>query len=54
MFRQTAGSRAAKKLGLPAAMEFLGHSNIETTTLYLAVDTSDLKVYDAQTNSRMI
>jgi hypothetical protein len=27
----------------PAAMEFLGHSNIETTVLYLAADTSDLK-----------
>jgi len=24
-------------------MEFLGHSNIETTVLYLAADTSDLK-----------
>jgi integrase len=43
MFRKTAGSRVAKKLGLPAAMEFLGHSNIETTALYLAADTSDIK-----------
>jgi len=43
MFRKTAGSRVAKKLGLPAAMEFLGHSNIETTALYLAADTSDQK-----------
>jgi integrase len=43
MFRKTAGSRVAKKLGLPAAMEFLGHSNIETTALYLAADTSDFK-----------
>jgi integrase len=42
MFRKTAGSRIAKKLGLPAAMEFLGHSDIETTALYLAADTSDL------------
>jgi integrase len=41
MFRKTAGSRVAKKLGLPAAMEFLGHSNIETTALYLAADTAD-------------
>ena len=40
-FRKTAGSRVAKKLGLPAAMEFLGHSNIETTALYLAADTAD-------------
>jgi hypothetical protein len=24
-------------------MEFLGHSNLETTALYLADDTSDLK-----------
>ena len=43
MFRKTAGSREAKKLGLPHAMEFLGHSNLETTALYLADDTSDLK-----------
>ena len=35
MFRKTAGSRVAKKLGLPAAMEFLGHSDIETTALLL-------------------
>lgn len=42
MFRKTAGSRVAKKLGLPAAMEFLGHSDIKTTALYLAADTSDL------------
>jgi len=42
MFRKTAGSRIAKKLGLPAAMEFLGHSDIETTALYLAADKSDL------------
>jgi integrase len=40
MFRKTAGSRVAKQEGLPAAMEFLGHSNIETTALYLAADTS--------------
>lgn len=46
MFRKTAGSRVAKKEGLPAAMEFLGHSNIETTALYLAADTS------AQTKKR--
>jgi integrase len=43
MFRKTAGSRVAKIDGLPAAMEFLGHSNIETTALYLAADTSNLK-----------
>jgi integrase len=43
MFRKTAGSRVAKAHGLPAAMEFLGHSNIETTALYLAADTSDQK-----------
>jgi integrase len=42
MFRKTAGSRVAKKLGLPAAMDFLGHSKIETTALYLAADKSDL------------
>jgi integrase len=42
MFRKTAGSRVAKKLGLPAAMEFLGHSDIETTALYLAADKSDI------------
>jgi integrase len=42
MFRKTAGSRVAKKWGLPAAMEFLGHSDIETTALYLAADKSDL------------
>jgi integrase len=42
MFRKTAGSRVAKKLGLPAAMDFLGHSKIETTALYLAADRSDL------------
>lgn len=42
MFRKTAGSRVAKKEGLPAAMEFLGHSNIETTALYLAADTTNL------------
>lgn len=41
MFRKTAGSRVAKKLGLPAAMEFLGHSDIGTTALYLAADRSD-------------
>lgn len=38
MFRKTAGSRVAKKLGLRAAMDFLGHSDIETTALYLAAD----------------
>jgi len=43
MFRKTAGSRVAKLDGLPAAMEFLGHSNISTTALYLAADTSNLK-----------
>jgi integrase len=42
MFRKTAGSRVAKKLGLPAAMEFLGHSDIKTTAVYLAADKSDL------------
>jgi integrase len=42
MFRKTAGSRIAKKLGLPAAQEFLGHSDLKTTALYLAADTSDL------------
>src|SRR5882672_3828921 len=36
MFRKTAGSRVAKRDGLPAAMEFLGHSDIKTTALYLA------------------
>ena len=41
MFRKTAGSRVAKKLGLPAAMEFLGHSDVKTTALYLAADKSD-------------
>jgi len=40
MFRKTAGSRVAKKEGLPAAMEYLGHSDIKTTALYLAADTS--------------
>jgi integrase len=43
MFRKTAGSRVAKLEGLPAAMEYLGHSNIATTALYLAADTSSLK-----------
>ncbi|HTZ47411.1 MAG TPA: site-specific integrase [Verrucomicrobiae bacterium] len=43
MFRKTAGSRVAKKLGLPAAMEFLGHSDLKTTAMYLAADTSDLQ-----------
>jgi integrase len=43
LFRKTAGSRVAKAEGLPAAMEFLGHSNIETTALYLAADTADQK-----------
>jgi integrase len=38
MFRKTAGSRMAKKLGLRAAMDFLGHSDVETTALYLAAD----------------
>ena len=41
MFRKTAGSRVAKAQGLPAAMEFLGHSDLKTTALYLAADTSD-------------
>jgi hypothetical protein len=27
----------------PAAMEFLGHSNIETTALYLAADDTNLE-----------
>jgi integrase len=40
MFRKTAGSRVAKQEGLPAAMEFLGYSNIQTTALCLAADTS--------------
>lgn len=40
MFRKTAGSRVARAEGLPAAMEFLGHSNIATTALYLAADTA--------------
>jgi integrase len=43
MFRKTAGSRVAKLEGLPAAMEFLGHTNIATTALYLAADESSLK-----------
>jgi integrase len=43
MFRKTAGSRVAKKLGLRAAMDFLGHSNVETTALYLAADDSSSK-----------
>jgi integrase len=38
MFRKTAGSRIAKKLGLRAAMDFLGHSDVQTTALYLAAD----------------
>jgi integrase len=38
MFRKTAGSRVAKKMGLRAAMEFLGHTDVETTALYLAAD----------------
>jgi integrase len=38
MFRKTAGSRVAKKLGLRAAMDFLGHSDVQTTALYLATD----------------
>jgi integrase len=42
MFRKTAGSRVAKKMGLPAAMEFLGHSDFATTPLYLAADKSDV------------
>jgi integrase/recombinase XerD len=45
-FRKTAGSRVAKAEGLPAAMEFLGHSDIKTTALYLAADAS------AQTKKR--
>ncbi len=40
MFRKTAGSRVAKKLGLRAAMDFLGHSDVQTTALYLAADDS--------------
>jgi integrase len=43
MFRKTAGSRVAKKLGLRAAMDFLGHSDVETTALYLAADDMDSK-----------
>jgi integrase len=38
MFRKTAGSRVAKTLGLRAAMDFLGHSDVQTTALYLAAD----------------
>jgi integrase len=38
MFRKTAGSRVAKRLGLRAAMDFLGHSDVQTTALYLAAD----------------
>jgi integrase len=41
MFRKTAGSRVAKKLGIRAAMDFLGHSDIKTTALYLASDELD-------------
>lgn len=43
MFRKTAGSRVAKKLGLRAAMDFLGHSDVKTTALYLAADDMDSK-----------
>ena len=43
MFRKTAGSRVAKKLGLRAAMDFLGHSDVKTTALYLAADDLDSK-----------
>src|SRR5262249_29996208 len=43
MFRKTAGSRVAKKFGLRAAMDFLGHSDIKTTSLYLAADDLDAK-----------
>jgi integrase len=43
MFRKTAGSRVAKKLGLRAAMDFLGHSDVETTALYLAADDVNSK-----------
>ncbi len=43
MFRKTAGSRIAKKLGLRAAMDFLGHSDVETTALYLAADDLNSK-----------
>jgi integrase len=37
-FRKTAGSRVARKLGLRAAMDFLGHSDVQTTARYLAAD----------------
>ena len=43
MFRKTAGSRVAKTFGLRAAMDFLGHSDIKTTSLYLAADELDAK-----------
>jgi integrase len=43
MFRKTAGSRVANKFGLRAAMDFLGHSDIKTTSLYLAADDLDAK-----------
>lgn len=43
MFRKTAGSRVAKNFGLRAAMDFLGHSDIKTTSLYLAADELDAK-----------
>jgi integrase len=42
MFRKTAGSRIAKKLGLRAAMDFLGHADVNTTALYLAADDSNV------------
>lgn len=43
MFRKTAGSRVAQKLGLRAAMDFLGHSDVETTALYLAANDLNSK-----------
>lgn len=43
MFRKTAGSRVAKRDGLRAAMKFLGHSDIDTTALYLADDDDPKK-----------
>jgi integrase len=42
-FRKTAGTRIAKKYGLPAAMKFLGHTSLETTILYLGMHETDLK-----------
>ncbi len=46
MFRKTAGSRVAKRLGLRAAMNFLGHSKLETTASYLAADDDSKKTHE--------